>query len=92
MNELAICAAYVLIYLLYDKHAATPTPTPTPNAAAPEPSGTAATPAEAAAPAEGTAAAEGVGAAISPLLALRSVCRAYHAERALSEVRACRPS
>ena len=77
MNELAICAAYVLIYLLYDKHAATPTP----NAVAPDPRGTAVAPAEAAT--EGA----GVGAAISPLLALRCVCRAFHAERALSEVR-----
>ena len=86
VNEIAICAAYVLIYLLYDKHAATAAaaaPGPEPE---PKPSGTAAPPAEAA------PSAEAVGATISPLLALRSVCRAYHAERALSEVRPCRPS
>ena len=37
------------------------------------------------------AAAERAGASISPVLALRWVCRAYHAERTLSEVRLCRP-
>ena len=40
VNELAICAAYVLIYLLYDKHvaaaaAAPPSPKPSSPAAAP---------------------------------------------------------
>ena len=87
VNELAICAAYVLIYLLYDKHVATAAAAPPP----PKPSSPAAAPPQATAAAQGVgAAAEGAGASISPVLALRWVCRAYHAERTLSEVRLCR--
>ena len=69
VNEIAICAAYVLICLMYEKRAVA------------APSGPAAAPIEAAAVAEGPDAA-----AMTPLLALRSVCRAYHVERALSDV------
>ena len=88
VNELAICAAYVLIYLLYDKHVASAAAAPP----SPKPSSPAAAPPQAAAAAQGVgAAAEGAGASISPVLALRWVCRAYHAERTLSEVRLCRP-
>ena len=75
INELAICAAYVLVNVMYDKHATQETTHDA--AAAPRPG--AATPAEV----------EGGRKTISPLLALQSVCRAYHAERALSDVRDC---
>ena len=61
LNELAICAAYVLIYLHYDKW-------------------------RAAADAAAEAAAGAPTPALEPLLALRAVCHAYHAERPLSDV------
>lgn len=68
LNELAVCAAYVLIYLSYDKWR--------------QPSGAEAPAAPAQAPAAAAAAAS---APMEPLLALRSVCRAYHTERPLSD-------